>query len=670
MNSKSAILSSVRALEFFLWCLLFVFFINAFGFLTPAMPAGWVDPSWAYGLNQAVAQGLIFGKDLIFTCGPYASIYTHMYHPATVWMMVLGIALVDVLYLACFAWLVKDAKWRWPWILACILAVPLTTQDAFLFSVPLLVGLVTFKLEFLSKGEALTRPSTQIAVALAFASLGLLPLIKGTLLVLTSGICVACSAFLLAHRKFALSLICLIAPVVSMAALWAASGQPLTALPGYLSSLKLIISGYSEAMAETGPGWQLALFVLCAGVILLCIGFRKGLAMSERGFLLLIFALFLFVGFKAGFVRQDGHFLEAMNCLPIGALFLPLVNTETRLSFNSLKLLSVALLVTILTGVTIWHMEFAARAVTVDPALKQSLGGPALDSLTQLRKDLGVWKVASTLVSTEPIRLAPWNFRATSWRKEFDEAKQKINNESGLDFPLSGTVDIYSFQQASLLAKGFRWDPRPIFQSYSAYAPELIRLNEQHLRSAGAPDNLVFRLQTIDHRLPSLDDGLSWPAMLDNYTVARSADNWIYLTKKSSATRAVSQYVVLGNVRARLGTEVPVPTGTGQIYVEVHENPSTLGKLISLIYKAPPLTLRVTRHNGETSSYRVNANMMQTGFFLSPLVVDNDGFVRLFDPSRTLRDDDLVKSIALMPLRGQTVSWSKTYDITFKQYEY
>ena len=51
--------------------------------LKPDMPDRSLDGSWAWSMNQAVAQHLVFGRDIVFTFGPYASIYTRTYHPAT-----------------------------------------------------------------------------------------------------------------------------------------------------------------------------------------------------------------------------------------------------------------------------------------------------------------------------------------------------------------------------------------------------------------------------------------------------------------------------------------------------------------------------------------------------------------------------------------------------------
>ncbi len=40
----------------------------------PGMPTGGIDGSWPYGLNEAIARGYVFGRDVVFTFGPLASV--------------------------------------------------------------------------------------------------------------------------------------------------------------------------------------------------------------------------------------------------------------------------------------------------------------------------------------------------------------------------------------------------------------------------------------------------------------------------------------------------------------------------------------------------------------------------------------------------------------------
>ena len=58
-------------------------------------------------------------------------------------------------------------------------------------------------------------------------------------------------------------------------------------------------------------------------------------------------------------------------------------------------------------------------------------------------------------------------------------------------------------------------------------------MNEEHLRGETAPDNILFSVDPIECRLPSLDDGPSWPALFDNYTVAKTDTDYglLYLRR-------------------------------------------------------------------------------------------------------------------------------------------
>lgn len=671
MRDKTSAHRIWRIPEILLWCLLAVFFINVFGIFSFTMPASSLDQCWIYALNQAIAQGIYFGRDVIFTFGPYASVYTHSYHPGTVWITIIGTILIDSLFVSCFTWLVKGARWRWPLIVVCILTMPVLTQDAFLLSVPLLVGLVLVKLQIVGGKEQFNKTSTRVLIGLAFACLGLLPLIKGTLLLSTAGICFLCAAFLFSNRLRLPALVCLLTPVVAMIVFWAALGQPLRALPVFVSNLKYIISGYSEAMVREGPHWQFIPFALGVAVVLLTVALKKELSTSQRGFLLLSYTFFLFLGFKAGFVRHDiFHFPEAMNCVTLACLFLPLLNTDAGLSFNGWRLPVVALIATLLTYTAPWQKAMAVEARIVDPSLVQYDGQPPFQTLRHFKDDVGILRWLKAIAVTQPFRFLPWDFKFTSWPQEFERAKVAINDASKLDFIMPGTTDVYSYEQSGLIAKGYNWAPRPVLQSYSAYTPELIRLDEQHLRHAQAPDNLLFRLETVDNRFPSLDDGMSWPAMLDNYSVAGAAHDWVHLVKKQRSSTAASRYIFLAKTDAALGAEVPLPSASGPIFAEIIEKPSAVGKLASLVYKQPILRLKVSLRNGKQSTYRVHSNMMQTGFFISPLITSNADFVRLFDSKAPSNDDQLVQSIALFVAGPRTARWSSTYTVTFKQYQY
>jgi Ca2+/Na+ antiporter len=483
-------------------------------------------------------------------------------------------------------------------------------------------------------------------------------------------VCVSllCLVFLIFHRRWTMAIICTLAPPIGMLLFWFAAGQRMANLPGFLSASIQLISGYSEAMSLPGPRRQVALFLAGALAILLAIILARSLRRSLRLLLLLAYAFYLLFAFKEGFVRQDGHVNIAFIALAPASLFLMLLQTPQRKRF-SLVLCSIALLATT-TGIGYaWREYFVDGALDegVPPATIHGLTGWAL--LTRLHTELGSGKLLELAILSEPqvAPHAPWLYSLRSWHDRFDDARREINASSQLDFDLKGTVDVYSFEQSALLSRGYDWDPRPVFQSYSAYTPELIQINEQHLRGTGAPDDIVFQLDTIDDRLPALDDGLSWPAMLDNYRVAEVSGDWVHLTRNPTPIRTKSRFTLLRTTSARLGQEVVVPSGIGPVFVQIELAPSFYGRLVDMAYKLPILELTLTCSDNHRAVYRVVAGMMKTGFFVSPLITDNAGIERLFDSSQPSKEGIKVLS---MRLDSNGRGWSSTYRITFRQYEY
>lgn len=75
-------------------------------------------------MNVATAEHLRFGKDIIFTFGPRASVYTNVYHPGTDGLMIGGSLLIAVA------------------MSAGLFAVALPRRRILLLLFPLVVGLI------------------------------------------------------------------------------------------------------------------------------------------------------------------------------------------------------------------------------------------------------------------------------------------------------------------------------------------------------------------------------------------------------------------------------------------------------------------------------------------------------------------------------------------------
>jgi len=604
------------------------------------MPKVGLDPSWNFTLNQAIAQGFIFGRDLIFTFGPYAPLYTNLYHPEIDLSLYFACAAyLAVSYWVCLAIMIHKGNWRWyVGVSAFVCFFMIFAKDELLFSYPLIACLACHRLPFVFSGK--TKFSFLI-IFIIFSGFGLVTLVKGSILPLYFLLALLICIFFLYYKMTGLAILSLVSFFSSMAAFWVAAGQRLSSLAYFISSMSSIISGYSEAMSSYGPFLHV-IWYIATYAILLCLFCRNtDIHISDKLFITLICLLIGFFAFKAAFVRHDGHALTAGNTLCFVAAGLAAV-------FRPRNFFIVFLLCA-----SLWLGIDGEYRNTSSSAVKA--------------------KIHQVFIN-QPKSILKWFFRRSAQKKIFDAAfyatLQDIQKE--LDFPvLPGTSDIYSYNQTDLLASGNIYNPRPVFQSYSAYTPALLLANLAHLLSPTGPDNIFFRLETIDHRLPSLDDGVSWRVLLSKYGFERLlAPNTALLRKlgTSSASPPPARSVPQSRRTYSLGENIPVHRSTRPLFVSITIKPTLLGELASLLYKRAHLWLQIRLVDGSERRFRFIAGMGETGFLISPIVESTEEFTYLYTDRAKLLTTKAVASISLTT-EGFMCNWQwrNTYEILFDE---
>lgn len=611
--------------------MVFLTSIATFVPLSPGMPGGGLDPSWVFGMNQATAQGLSFGEEMIFTYGPYASIATKSYHPSTDFMMVSGSLYLAVSYWGCFVLLMKNVPWRWILAFCGILAGIMYLRDALFFSLPLLVGLLIFKILFLEEGRLFKGKSAPLYVALLFAPFGLLPLIKGTILILCGVIAVLCSIVFIASRQKILATTCLISPFVSMVFFWVLSGQSAEDLPNYFMSMAHIASGYSEAMAVTGNTLEVLLYGVASALVLLAIILQRQISHPSTIFLFCTYFVFLFLSFKSGFVRHDGHAIMSGTSILIAAVLLPF-SGKTRMILPVLVLAIIS-----------WAYIDSHYMKTSTEHVFHNFKSTYLSAWRGLQHRIqdGNWP-----------------------EQEFDAAVKGLREQAS--FPvLPGTTDIYSYNQAYLIASGNTWSPRPVLQSYSAYTPALAEINRKHLLGKQAPDNIIFSVEPIDGRIPSSEDGASWPILMRNYRPTRLENNFLFLKKNGNLTE-IDEPVKLKSEMAVFGERVLLPQSSQPVFAQIEIESTLLGHLGNIFFKPSQLQITLELNNGMTKQYRIISGMAKSGFMISPLIENTAEFGVLYGKDR-FRNGKMVTSLVISPANGSIGLWKKQYTVTFSQ---
>ena len=128
--------------------LLLITAVATFVPFSPKMPTEGLDASWQFAINQALSQGLSFGTEFIFTFGPYAPIYTKVYHPSTDLMAMITSFYLSLAYWIALVILLSGTTFRRGVFLSILLTLSLVliSTDALFFSYPLLVALCVFKI--------------------------------------------------------------------------------------------------------------------------------------------------------------------------------------------------------------------------------------------------------------------------------------------------------------------------------------------------------------------------------------------------------------------------------------------------------------------------------------------------------------------------------------------
>jgi hypothetical protein len=589
----------------------------------PSFPASALDSAWTFAVNAAVAQRLVFGQDLVFTFGPYASVYTLNYHPATDGLVMAASLLLTGAMTAGLVVLTAERRLWLAVVLAAALSL-LWLRDPIFFMAPLI--LLALAARVASRRGPVER-SMLAAGALLVAAMALLPLVKGTFAAGALAALGLGGALLLLRGRWRLVAGGAVLFLGAMALFWVAAHQPLAALPGFFTAQSRIVAGYTEAMALPGPLWQVAAYLGVAACVLALNGpvaWRAGLP----GLAVLAgAALLLLLAFKAGFVRQDEHIAIAAGALGMIAGVLALANPGR------------APVLGLIAGLAGWAvLNYAAEALgpraalmRVETAYSQAARG-ALDRLQG----------------------------GGALQRRFAAALAQIRADHELP-PLTGTTDIYSVGQSVLLAHGLTWAPRPVLQSYSAYSPALAQDDAQHLAGAAAPDNLLVALEPIDSRLPALEDGLSWLPMLGRYEGAAMLGDTALLRRLPGPAPALLAARPAVSAHS-LGEVIPIhQAGDAPLWAEIDVQPTWLGRAMGAAFKPPPLRMAVHLVNGKTIAFRYVSGMAQAGFLVAPLVADASEFMALQVPDVRVFDDHRVASFSI---EGDSRFWRSEYSLS------
>jgi hypothetical protein len=572
------------------------------------------DDAFIKMLHMAFAERLQFGRDIVFTFGPWGFLYGG-FHPATYLISVVVWAVLA----AVFWW----AAWRvithffknplvcWLWMMAFIgLASisPFFNVDVRLTFLNMDVRLTAWPLLLLVLHFSVEEPPFTVTQAMLVISLALLSLIKDsifTIAVVT--VLIIAADNVLRQRRFPWIVLAFAGSIFFF---WVLAGQQLALFGSFLGGASQLVSGYTEAMMLWQPTDKADILSFWGVAIAVCALVGYVVCKQHRLFgvlPLLGFAFIVFAAFKHGFVRHDMHEVAATNLLLLAALlWLP---AAWSVVWRSSRWVIPAVVLPLI---------FATPLASL--SLRRWAGGG-------LFSVLGQQLTVQNLFAPAQIFLGFLEDRQHGFRA-YNAYVASLRARTFPNLDIHGTADVYPLSQTVALPPGLTCRPRPIFQSYSAYTPKLAEMNAAHLRSDRAADHIFFDVWTIDSRFAPQDDGLSWPELLTRYDIMGMTGRYIVMDK-SVAPRKYELIPISEKVaRFDEGIDVPSMSG-GPIWVTIDIRPSFWGSVVAMLYRPPGVSLIVSTRSGTTYVGRLVPGEARAGFLLSPVVENRVSFFAL-----------------------------------------
>jgi len=568
--------------------------ILAFGVLDPVLPVVGLDPSWRQGLAEASRRGIGFGGEFAYTYGPLGPLHTRTV-PRSLPLWITAASLLYCVLTALLA--LRTAGPRTGWSVALVgvgaLTGGLVSEDTWFIAPAFLLPLLVLgRVEPYREGPAWRDPELWL-LAVYSVPVGMLPLVKFSGAPLAGlGVAIAAGTLIARRRPWHALVTCGV-PGLTFLLVWTGTGQSLADLGDWIRVSGEIASGYSAAMATPGSRVQVA--IACAWMLVLTVAtwWSRPTHLSRPGALAFqtVVVVTVFLAFKGGFVRPDGHVLITASTLLLLALTLR----------GSLSKRAGALVV--VSAVAGW-----VALVATSPFL--STGQVVQDKLHASWVDapVGAWR---QLTDRDGLRAA------------YSAAEARIREDPfAPDVPRDGTVDLYTYELSYLFAQDGDWRPRPVMQSFAAYTPLLADLNRAHLAGPDRPEHLLLNQATIDNRWPALEDGASWLTMATHYDATPpDAAGWTRLDERARP-RAV-RYGPRRTIRGRV--DRPVSLGrTGKrwdgLVATVELSPSLTGRLRTFLYRPSQVTVTLTVEDGSQTQYKYLPAMGPTELVVSPQV--------------------------------------------------
>ncbi|MFN4258201.1 MAG: hypothetical protein ACK4RK_02820 [Gemmataceae bacterium] len=613
-----------------------------------------LDPSWEQSLGYFWKHQRQAGADYIFTYGPLGSFCTKGYNPELysthiTWQLVIN---------CCAAWIfllfIRAQPTRLSRLLCLVTALLFFHQAGWdllalitLFSGSLLILL----------GEQRARMLVPYVLYMSLMSLA-----KFTITTASVCIWITLLFYLIWHKRYRPCWYLGLFPILYVTG-WTCAGQDLRNLPTYFLYSLEITRGYNEAMNVIGLKYlPLAALTFVMSAVCFLLSYPTEIILRRQSlFGLALVALMVGLAWKISFVRQGvGHAQVIFDVL----VFTPFA--VLALLGGGMSLGRVRAFLLIGTVVLVWgyKLDLGITYDRVHQGLPEEFQGePDLfNRLARLRlSDLLPWRQARETCSA----LKHYRRQQRKLQRQWDDIAHRppyprLENMIG-----SATVDMLGCEQGWLVVRGLNFQPRPIFQSYSAYTPALAEANARFYQGERAPEFVLWKPFPIDFRPVACEDSPTLRAVLRRYYPVMIENDCLLLRRRPAAeTVDEDAPMTLWDQEAAFDEPISLQLEPGYYHsLVMHIEPSWKGTILSKMFRLPYIYLKVQTARGREIQYRLVPALAETGLPLDSLLEDGRERLRLFQEEGT----DWIRSVHVLVDPRHAVFYQPTFRVALRR---
>lgn len=573
-----------------LGCTLIYVLLVAGIFSFPNSPSPGLDPSWRMALGYFYEQGMQFGKDVVFTYGPLGFIMGKTFSGLQFWGLIFGQLTLSMIAAAVILRqaLRLEAIKRLVFLLFISLFAMLY-EDALHMIVIAILGFDLLRL--------IDKPN-RLKIGLISAVLAGYSQIKFTDCLLASFIVLIVLGYGLCRRRLTETVVLVATFVVVYLGIWVGCHQSLGNLPAYFRGSWAISQGYQWAMGVPAP-----VTALWKGIVILCIMAAYGVlhvvlaADKPRAWAnSLVLGAYVYLCWKHGFVRADGHMTGFFYCA-----LLPLTTYPALLDDPDLFRFAHRWVFALAICLSVWGIESA-------------LYGTVRFSLGWMEER--IWHNVT--------QVGDWQQTRQIYRDQLSVARLSADLHQTREIVGNATVDVLGGEQSVAIFNKFNYRPRPVIQSYSTFMPELAQLNGAYVSSDQAPDFFLTRIETIDNRLLTLDDAQVLQMLPYRYEYLLTEKGFLLWKKLPGAFDPASIVPkFIRNEEVEVNHPLQIADLAGKpLWARIEVDLSLLGKIRTLLYKPPQVLLNIADTGGSNRDYLMPIPQGRNGFILTPIIGD------------------------------------------------